>query len=123
MIPAGESFNDERTPLPFQFRCLSRTTLPPLLNSLCQEMCSKCDVAVSAGGDMAAAHSGWSLDSPIPRYGVCFYCWLGKAEWFDVDKCKTATRRNLLVETCLAHLNPFDLYRHAPGLPSLSLPP
>eukprot|EP00965_Chrysotila_dentata_P002147 70726-Pleurochrysis_carterae.AAC.1 len=72
---------------------------------------------------MAAAHSGWSLDSSIARYGVCFYCWLGKTDWFDVDKCKKATWRNLLLETCLAHLNPFDLYKHAPGLPSPSTPP
>eukprot|EP00965_Chrysotila_dentata_P104228 3442063-Pleurochrysis_carterae.AAC.1 len=31
-----------------------------------------------AGGDMAAAHSGWALDSPVARYGCCFYCPLSK---------------------------------------------
>eukprot|EP00965_Chrysotila_dentata_P102700 3390802-Pleurochrysis_carterae.AAC.1 len=67
---------------------------------------------------MAAAHSGWALDSPIARYGCCFYCWLRKVDWFDVEKCKGATRRNLFMETCLALLNPIELYKNSPGLPS-----
>eukprot|EP00965_Chrysotila_dentata_P026027 862689-Pleurochrysis_carterae.AAC.6 len=27
-------------------------------------------VAVTAGGDMAAGHAGWELDSPVARYRV-----------------------------------------------------
>eukprot|EP00965_Chrysotila_dentata_P068566 2266046-Pleurochrysis_carterae.AAC.1 len=85
---------DERLPPPYRYRCVSRMLLPPLHSSDGEELCGECNVSLSAGGDMAAAHSGWSLDSPIARYGCCFYCWLGKADWFDAEKCKKATRRN-----------------------------
>eukprot|EP00965_Chrysotila_dentata_P153047 5057953-Pleurochrysis_carterae.AAC.1 len=64
--------------------------LPPVIDSLGATTCDACDVAVSGGGDMAAGHAGWALDSPIARYGCCMYCWLGKADWFDAAKCKTA---------------------------------
>eukprot|EP00965_Chrysotila_dentata_P224811 6194404-Pleurochrysis_carterae.AAC.1 len=114
---------DERTPAPYCYRCAARMQLPALTNSIGEEICGDCEVAVSAGGDMAAAHSSWSLDSPVARYGCCFYCWLGKADWFDAHKCKSATQRNLVIDTCLAHLNPFELYKNAPGLPSSTSSP
>eukprot|EP00965_Chrysotila_dentata_P083814 2766407-Pleurochrysis_carterae.AAC.1 len=40
-----------------------------------------------------------------------------------MDKCKKAVRRSLVIETCLAHFNPFDLYKDAPGLPVPPTPP
>eukprot|EP00965_Chrysotila_dentata_P250466 6209467-Pleurochrysis_carterae.AAC.2 len=43
-----------------------------------------------AGGDMAAANSGWALDSPVARYGCCLYCPLSKPNWFDSEKCASA---------------------------------
>eukprot|EP00965_Chrysotila_dentata_P099984 3303797-Pleurochrysis_carterae.AAC.2 len=66
--------SDPRTPPPFRYRCHSRMHLPALKGSTGDEICGPCDVAVAAGGDMAAAHFGWSLDSPVARYGCCFYC-------------------------------------------------
>eukprot|EP00965_Chrysotila_dentata_P009735 316945-Pleurochrysis_carterae.AAC.1 len=47
-----------------------------------QDVCEESDVAVT-GGDMAAGHTGWALDSLIARYGCCLYCWLPKADSFD----------------------------------------
>eukprot|EP00965_Chrysotila_dentata_P121003 4001749-Pleurochrysis_carterae.AAC.1 len=86
--------SDLRAPEAFRFRCLSRMHLPVLRDNSGAELCAECDVAVTAGGDMAAGHAGWALDSPAARYGCCLYCWLPKTDWFDDDKCKKATRRN-----------------------------
>eukprot|EP00965_Chrysotila_dentata_P056424 1872420-Pleurochrysis_carterae.AAC.1 len=115
---------DTRLPAPYRFRCSSRMLLPALPSTNGgADACAECEVSVSAGGDMAAGHAGWALDSPIARYGCCLYCVLGKPDWFDAAKCKSAIRRNLIFDTCLAHLNPFELYQGAPGLPRTSSPP
>jgi hypothetical protein len=96
---------ERKEQVPFGLTCTSRMALGE---------CAECDedreVNLTAGGDMAAAHSGWGLDSPIARYGCCFYCTLPKRDWFDAGKCKLSTRRNLVHETCAAHLNPFTMY-------------
>eukprot|EP00965_Chrysotila_dentata_P228246 6196495-Pleurochrysis_carterae.AAC.3 len=115
--------SDLRIPKAYRFRCTSRMHLPAFVDASGAELCGECEVAVTAGGDMAAGHAGWALDSPVARYGCCLYCWLPKADWFDEVKCKKATRRNLVIDTCLAHLNPFSVYAGAPGLPSPLSPP
>eukprot|EP00965_Chrysotila_dentata_P004499 146106-Pleurochrysis_carterae.AAC.1 len=71
------------------------------------------------GGNMAAAHSGWALDSPAQQVpGCCFYCILPKQKWFDRAACEAAPRRNIFNETCAAHLNPYLLYSsESSGLP------
>eukprot|EP00965_Chrysotila_dentata_P102143 3371960-Pleurochrysis_carterae.AAC.1 len=68
---------------------------------------------------MAAAHSGWALDSPASRNpGCCFYCTLPKTSWFDAAACVKAPCRNVYYETCAAHLNPHILYAsETSGLP------
>eukprot|EP00965_Chrysotila_dentata_P092410 3050035-Pleurochrysis_carterae.AAC.1 len=113
---------DTRVPDMYRFRCLSSMQVPATAAADGSILCGECDASVSAGGDMAAGHAGFALDSPIARYGCCMYCWLKKEDWFEYDKCKTAVRRNLVLETCLAHLNPFMLYE-GKGLPSRSTPP
>eukprot|EP00965_Chrysotila_dentata_P215615 6188877-Pleurochrysis_carterae.AAC.1 len=93
--------SDLRVPEAYRFRCFSRIHLPAFVDDAGAEVCAARDVTASAGGDMAAGHAGWALDS----------------------LCKAATRRNFILETCLAHLNPFKLYDGAPGLPSQRIPP
>eukprot|EP00965_Chrysotila_dentata_P130342 4309646-Pleurochrysis_carterae.AAC.2 len=115
--------SDLLVPEEFRFRCTSRMHLPSFKDASGALLCAECDVAISAGGNLAVGHAGFALDSPVARYGCCLYCWLPKKEWFDVDMCKADTRRNLVLETALAHLNPFQLYEGALGLPTPPLPP
>ena len=67
------------------------------------------NLRISQGGDMAAAHAGYGLDSPICQHGCCFRCTLGKCDWFDPEKTKTARRRNFVYQCCANHINPFKL--------------
>eukprot|EP00965_Chrysotila_dentata_P069968 2311304-Pleurochrysis_carterae.AAC.1 len=60
--------------------------LPALADSAGEELCKESEAEMTACGDMAAAHSGWVLDFPVARRGCCFYCWLRKPDWFDVEK-------------------------------------
>mmetsp|Transcript_43328 Transcript_43328/g.114597 ORF Transcript_43328/g.114597 Transcript_43328/m.114597 type:complete len:223 (-) Transcript_43328:38-706(-) len=64
-------------------------------------------VKLVSGGDAAAAHAGWAIDSPVCRHGVCFRCLLPKSMWADLEKCKTAPRRNLVYQWVANHRNPF----------------
>eukprot|EP00965_Chrysotila_dentata_P200585 6180056-Pleurochrysis_carterae.AAC.3 len=98
---------DPRSPPRFLCRFISRMKLPALKSRTGKEVCGPCKVAVTAGGDMAAALLGWAIESPVARYANV-----------ASTKCVHATRRNFLVDTCLANLNPFELCKHAPGIPS-----
>ena len=53
---------------------------------------------VTGSGDCAAAHAGGAIDSPVARYGCCFRCTLGKADWINWKKCKGARRRNFVYQ-------------------------
>eukprot|EP00965_Chrysotila_dentata_P038398 1275835-Pleurochrysis_carterae.AAC.1 len=78
----------------------------------------ECDLC--AGGDMAAAHAGWALDSPVAQYGCCFMCELKKQSWFDPKECGAARRRNLYRAYCAAHVTPV---RKLNGIDPLAPPP
>eukprot|EP00965_Chrysotila_dentata_P185134 6111737-Pleurochrysis_carterae.AAC.1 len=108
----AKPISDSRLPVSCRIECSSCLSVPSADDA--GEVEEAHDLF--AGGDMAAAHSGWAMDSPIARYGCCFYCPLGKPSWFDSGKCASVARRNLVFETLAAHLNPFTLY---PALSSL----
>eukprot|EP00965_Chrysotila_dentata_P045048 1496284-Pleurochrysis_carterae.AAC.1 len=82
-------------PEQYRRRCNSRVRLPRLHGADGGAACGECAieqvVSLGAGGDMAAAHSGWALDSPAQRLPrCCFYCTLGKQKWFDAAACESA---------------------------------
>jgi hypothetical protein len=76
-------------------------------------------VRISQGGDMAAAHAGFAMDSPVNRKGCCFRCCLEKCDWFNVHKVKTARRRNFVYQSVANHVNPF---KRMPGLENTAPP-
>jgi len=66
-------------------------------------------VTIRDGGDMSAACAWGALDSPVARYGCCYYCELGKEQWVDEAACKAAKRRKLWRQLCAAHEHPYTV--------------
>ena len=64
------------------------------------------EVDVIDGGDAAAGNAMAALEPPPSKQGCCLFCELRRSDWFAVDRCTGAKRRNLRRSYLQAHLVP-----------------
>eukprot|EP00965_Chrysotila_dentata_P197766 6178388-Pleurochrysis_carterae.AAC.1 len=75
------------------------------------EICLPCNDAdgkavIEDGGDAAAANAMAGLEPPPSKEGCCTYCEARRVDWFDLEKVKSAKRRNLERSFRSAHMVP-----------------
>ena len=58
------------------------------------------------GGDRAAGHAAFGLDSCIECEGTCMRCLARKPDWTKEHECTQAIRRNAVLSSILCHTDP-----------------
>ena len=89
--------------------------------AMAEALCYECSVEIDIGpegelqkslcvqgGDRAAGHAAFALDSCIHRDGVCMRCLLRKkgGAWTKQEDCDAAVRRGAVLQSLLCHQDP-----------------
>ena len=98
-----------------------REDTSPEGKAMAEALCYECSVELDVGpegelqkslcvqgGDRAAGHAAFALDSCIHKDGVCMRCLLRKRNgaWTKQEDCDAAVRRGAVLQSLLCHCDP-----------------